>query len=62
VTPETDTYIGYQQLFMQSLPSDIRLFNEYHALLVMLGKTVCRKQPLCEKCCLFDMCHHNEAR
>jgi endonuclease III related protein len=62
VIPEMDTYNGYQQLFLQSLPSDIQLFNEYHALIVMLGKTVCRKQPLCERCCLFDMCHHNEAR
>lgn len=42
----------------QGKPADVRLFNEYHALLVCLGKNVCRKeQPLCQRCCLKDMCH-----
>jgi endonuclease-3 related protein len=62
LVPEKDTYDEYQQLFMQNLPSDVRLFNEYHALFVRLGKIVCRKQPLCLICCLFDICLRNEAR
>jgi endonuclease-3 related protein len=59
---EKGTYDDYQQLFMRTLPHDTQLFNEYHALLVRLGKTVCRKQPLCQECCLFDMCPQNGAR
>jgi len=55
-------YDDYQQLFMRNLPSDTQLFNEYHALFVRLGKTVCRKQPLCRDCCLFDICPQNKAR
>ncbi len=62
LAPQKDTYDDYQQLFMQALPHDTQLFNEYHALLVRLGKTVCRRQPLCQKCCLFDICPQNEAR
>lgn len=50
------TYAAYQALFMNNLPAETRLFNEYHALLVRLGKEACRKIPLCERCCLSDSC------
>lgn len=51
--------IGYEQLrhlFMDALPSDAALFNEYHALIVELGKQVCRTAPRCSSCCLADHC------
>ncbi len=44
------SYEEIQQLFMDHLPSDEKLFNEYHALLVHLGKEVCRKAPKCGLC------------
>ena len=50
--PPTKTYAAYQTLFTKHLPADSKLFNEYHALLVHLGKDVCRKNPVCERCCL----------
>ncbi|MEE8413528.1 MAG: endonuclease III domain-containing protein [Dehalococcoidales bacterium] len=53
---EGNSYSAYQSLFMKNLPADVKLFNEYHALLVCLGKNVCRRQPLCRECCLRDMC------
>ncbi len=44
-------YDDVQQLFMRSLPGDPGLFNEYHALLVMVGKTHCKKSaPRCPGC------------
>ena len=49
LTQET-TYQEIQELFMESLPEDTQLFNEYHALLVKLGKEHCRKNPVCEGC------------
>lgn len=51
--------IGYDELrnhFMGQLTSDIRLFNEYHALIVELGKSVCRPAPRCNVCCLAGYC------
>jgi endonuclease-3 related protein len=57
LAPESNSYTAYQSLFMNHLPADAELFNEYHALLVCLAKTVCRKQPLCRQCCLNDICH-----
>ncbi len=43
--------------FMEGhLPSDPALFNEYHALLVAVGKEFCRTVPLCGECPLrFDL-------
>ncbi len=56
LAPERSSYNAYQTLFMDNLPADTALFNEYHALLVCLGKDVCRKHPLCHKCCLKSIC------
>lgn len=45
-----DSYEGIQRLFMANLPRRTGLYNEYHALIVRLGKDVCRKKPRCEIC------------
>lgn len=37
-------------LFSERLPRDAALFNEYHALIVALGKAYCRAKPRCESC------------
>ncbi len=50
ITSENATYEEIQKLFMENLLLDERLFNEYHALLVHLGKTVCKKTPKCDIC------------
>jgi endonuclease-3 related protein len=56
-------YDEIQQLFMQALPLDARLFNEYHALLVAVGKDFCRPRPRCAACPLrADLeCHRPAA-
>lgn len=44
-------YQDTQNLFMQNLKKQVKLFNEYHALLVRLGKEFCLKtRPRCEGC------------
>ena len=57
---DKNSYAAYQALFMENLEPDAKLFNEYHALLVCLGKKVCRPRPLCPQCCLNDICHFAE--
>lgn len=54
--PDSNNYVAYQALFMDNLPGDAGLFNEYHALLVCLAKDVCRSRPLCQQCCLNSIC------
>jgi len=50
IISEKALYGEVQKLFMDYLPHDETLFNEYHALLVHLGKTVCKKIPKCDIC------------
>jgi endonuclease III related protein len=46
-----DSYEQIQQYFMRHLPKDHRLYNEYHAQIVMVGKNYCnRKNPNCQDC------------
>ncbi len=48
---EEDDYHAIQEEFTSRLPVDTALYNEYHALLVMVGKNFCKKtNPLCGKC------------
>jgi len=45
------SYEKARRFFMDNLPSSARLFNEYHALLVRLGKEVCTsRNPKCDLC------------
>ena len=55
-TRRGDTYDAWQRLFMDALPSDAPLFNEYHALIVRHGKEVCRRRPRCPECPLLSVC------
>jgi len=44
---------GYEEVrnfFMEQLPLNKDLYNEYHALIVRLGKEHCRKIPKCKDC------------
>jgi endonuclease-3 related protein len=51
LVPVETSYGEIQELFMDSLAEDVGVFNEYHALLVRLGKEHCRKrEPLCAGC------------
>ncbi|MDY6863539.1 MAG: endonuclease III domain-containing protein [Thermodesulfobacteriota bacterium] len=47
---ENASYSEIQQLFIDNLPQNARLYNEYHALIVYLGNTICKKRPLCDRC------------
>lgn len=50
IVPANASYEDIQKLFMDHLPRDEKLFNEYHALFVHLGKMVCGKMPKCDIC------------
>jgi endonuclease-3 related protein len=54
-----DPRAGYEEArrwLEAHLPSDPDLFNEFHALLVAVGKSHCRSRPRCEGCALrFDL-------
>ncbi|MFQ5894625.1 MAG: endonuclease III domain-containing protein [Nitrospinota bacterium] len=43
-------YEEIRRLFQEHLPPSSSLFNEYHALIVRLGKNLCLKSPRCGEC------------
>ena len=49
------SYGQIQQLFMENLPLDVDLYNQYHALIVETAKRYCRKEPDCGDCPLRGM-------
>ena len=61
LSPKKDSYDAYQRLFADNLAAEAPLYNEYHALLVKLAKDACRKQPLCRRCCMGDICCYNKS-
>ncbi len=64
------SYEALRHLFESALQRELRgsagrrrlvsLYNEYHALIVIHGKDVCRKRPRCGGCCLRRWCPGRE--
>ena len=51
--PDDFNYDEIQEFFMDNLEQDVGLFNEFHALLVCVGKEFCKKSvPKCKGCSL----------
>lgn len=50
-------YEQLRELFQSNLPEDVRLFNEYHALLVRTGKEFCKPKAKCSGCPLEKLPH-----
>jgi endonuclease-3 related protein len=50
-------YEQLRELFQSNLPQDTKLFNEYHALLVKVGKEFCKPKAKCLDCPLEKLPH-----
>lgn len=55
-------YEEIKELFESALPENVDLFNEFHALLVQVGKQHCRPRAKCEGCPLEPFEHEIEMR
>ncbi len=53
-----EDYDEIRQLFETSIKKGTKLFQEFHALIVEHAKVHCRKQPVCEKCPLLEVCDY----
>ena len=51
-----ETYEELRSGFERALDPDVDLFKQYHALIVMHAKQVCRKAPQCGHCALAASC------
>lgn len=51
--------LGYEPLkrfFENSLPKNVEIYKEFHALLVELGKNYCKTRSVCKDCPLSEKC------
>ncbi len=48
--PEESDYDALQEFATDHLPREMPHYNEFHALIVNVGKDFCRKTPKCEAC------------
>jgi endonuclease-3 related protein len=53
--PEEYEYEEMKAFFEENLPEDVSLYNEYHALLVRVGKYYCKPKEQCEECPLKEL-------
>lgn len=53
-------YEQVREFFESNLAGDVKLFNEYHALLVRVGKEYCRPKARCRDCPLESLAHEVE--
>lgn len=56
--PVLKDYEAYRQFFMEVLPKDSDLYNNYHALIVQHGKMNCKSSPDCDSCSLKSICKY----
>ncbi len=53
-------YDDLQGIFMDNTEKNAKIYNEYHALLVELGKNYCKnKNPNCKECPLRNLCKND---
>lgn len=54
---EPPDYHQLQEYFMDHLPQDINLYNDFHAQIVVHGKDTCKKsKPKCNICPINNLC------
>jgi len=52
----SENYDELRRFFEMNLPKRLDVYKEFHALIVELGKSICKKKPLCDKCTLKRIC------
>lgn len=54
------SYDNWKEFFESKLNNDVKLFQEYHALIVEHAKKHCKTKPECKNCPLLVNCSHNK--
>jgi endonuclease-3 related protein len=52
----SEKYESLRHKFEMALEPDAQMFNEFHALIVVHGKDICKKRPRCQICVLASRC------
>ena len=60
--PERDGYGVWAAWLADRLPPEVRLYQRFHAAVVVHCKETCRAAPKCDRCPLLDLCAFGRAR
>ena len=55
---EYENYENVRRKFESQLPRNVKLYKEFHALIVEHAKKFCRAKPLCDECFLRNNCQN----
>jgi endonuclease-3 related protein len=61
ITPENISYNELQKYFEKRVPKNIKIYKDFHAQFVELGKNYCKKKPACNECPLNSLCSYAKA-
>jgi endonuclease-3 related protein len=56
IGPDRDGYAVWSVWLAERLPPEVRVFQQYHAAIVVHCKETCRARPKCRACPLLDVC------
>ncbi|HXH21314.1 MAG TPA: hypothetical protein VNN10_04735 [Dehalococcoidia bacterium] len=62
VGPERDGYDVWARWLAERLPAEVRLYQRYHAAIVVHCKETCRSRPKCGECPLLDLCAYGRVQ
>lgn len=59
-----EKYEKIREFFEKNIPRSVKIYKEYHALIVALAKNFCKKNPECRNCPILSYCKRgkNEIR
>ncbi|MDE1860173.1 MAG: endonuclease III domain-containing protein [Candidatus Micrarchaeota archaeon] len=61
-TPDDMGYDELQEYISSRIPGSTKLYNDFHAQFVELGKNYCRTKPLCDMCPVKRHCSYYKAQ
>ena len=57
-----EKYEEIQKFFESNIPKEVEIYKEYHALIVAIAKSFCKKNPECKNCPIANYCKMAEKK
>ncbi|HNR43694.1 MAG TPA: hypothetical protein PLI06_08415 [Methanofastidiosum sp.] len=58
IVEEKISYDDLKKYIINEIPEDLLTYQEFHGLIVLLGKNICKKNPNCKECPLNSNCNY----
>ncbi|HII95762.1 MAG TPA: hypothetical protein HA367_08555 [Candidatus Methanofastidiosum sp.] len=58
IVEEKIRYDDLKKYIINEIPEDLLIYQEFHGLIVLLGKNICKKNPNCKECPLSSGCKY----